>query len=274
MNNGVRSHSTTEYMQQFFSDVEIIKSHIIVIKEATRKIADINQNVLQATTTDKEQDFSSELEPLIKATNKKAADAKQFLQALRQDTDAMKANNAQTNKTNEIRIRDNLLNTLTRKFVDVMKDYQNAQTKYKTDIKKKVKRQVQIVKPDATTEEIDAVFKSGGGAGEVFKSAILTVSEKDSLSVWGPFPPLLSCQCHLLFARCAYLFFDTFHGCVWTWGRRFIGRGGRFHPQCLRERARQVPRCADTGGIGGGAAPNVFGFCPASREARRAVGPD
>lgn len=60
--------------------------------------------------------------------------------------------------------------------MDVMKEYQNAQTKYKTDIKKKVKRQVQIVKPDATTEEIDAVFKSGGGSGAVLKSAILSVS--------------------------------------------------------------------------------------------------
>ena len=52
-----------------------------------------------------------------------------------------------TKSTPEVRIRDNLVNTLTRKFVDVMKEYQNAQTKYKTDIKKKVKRQVQIVKP-------------------------------------------------------------------------------------------------------------------------------
>ena len=67
------------------------------------------------------------------------------------------------------------MNTLTRKFVEVMKEYQNVQTKYKTDIKKKVKRQVQIVKPDATVEEIDAVFKAGGGSGEVLKTAILTV---------------------------------------------------------------------------------------------------
>lgn len=56
-----------------------------------------------------------------------------------------------------------------------MKEYQNAQTKYKTDIKKKVKRQVQIIKPDATAEEIDAVLKSGGGSGEVMKGAILKV---------------------------------------------------------------------------------------------------
>lgn len=50
----------------------------------------------------------------------------------------------------QLRIRDNLTNTLTRKFVDVMKDYQNAQTKYKAFIKNKVQRQVQIVKPDAS----------------------------------------------------------------------------------------------------------------------------
>lgn len=57
-----------------------------------------------------------------------------------------------------------------------MKEYQNAQQKYKTDIRKKVKRQVHIVKPDATTDEIDAVLKSGSGSGGVLRSAILNVS--------------------------------------------------------------------------------------------------
>ena len=164
-------------MQEFFGDVEIVKANIVVIKESTRKIAEINQNVLQATTSDREQDFSHELEPLVKSTNKKATIAKQLLQRLREDTERLKATSIQEGKqTPEIRIRENLSNTLTRKFVDVMKEYQNAQTKYKNEIKKKVKRQVQIVKPDATSEEIDAVFKSGGGSSNVLKSAILSVS--------------------------------------------------------------------------------------------------
>ena len=167
---------TSDFMQEFFGDVEIVKSNIIIIKESTRQIAEINQNVLQATTIDREQDFSNELEPLVKSTNKKASIAKQLLQRLREDTEKMKKSNSGSKQTPEIRIRENLANTLTRKFVDVMKEYQNAQTKYRNDIKKKVKRQVQIVKPDATTEEIDAVFKTGGGAGEVLRSAILTVS--------------------------------------------------------------------------------------------------
>jgi t-SNARE complex subunit (syntaxin) len=62
-----------------------------------------------------------------------------------------------------------------------MKDYQSIQQKFKTDIKKKVKRQVQIVKPDATPEEIDAVLKSGSGSGEVFKNAILKGDAADSI---------------------------------------------------------------------------------------------
>ena len=67
------------------------------------------------------------------------------------------------------------------------------QSKYKTDIKKKVKRQVQIVKPDATSEEIDAVLKSGGGADQVFQEAILKVSASQSASQFFRIIPALAC---------------------------------------------------------------------------------
>lgn len=177
--NGTSSGGS-DFMQEFFAKVETVKSNISLIKDATKDIAEINQNVLQATTNEREQDYSNKLEPLIKKTNASATSAKKTLQFLREETDRLKES-PDTKSTPEVRIRDNLVNTLTRKFVDVMKEYQNAQTKYKTDIKKKVKRQVQIVKPDATTEEIDAVFKAGGGSGEVLKSAILTGEAADSI---------------------------------------------------------------------------------------------
>lgn len=168
-------------LQEFFADVETIKNNIAIIKDSTRKIAEINQNVVQATTADKEQDFSSELESVISQTNKKATVTKALLQKIQEGTKRLNTSQSGSKLTSDIRLRENMFNTLTRKFVDVMKEYQNAQTKYKTDIKKKVKRQVQIVKPDATTEEIDAVFKAGGGAGEVFKTAILTGEAADSI---------------------------------------------------------------------------------------------
>jgi t-SNARE complex subunit (syntaxin) len=133
-----------------------------------------NDQVVLATTNEHEQDESKELTMLIADTNKKAAITKKILENLREDTDALKEKPG--SKQSEIKIRENLADTQTRKFVDVIKEYQNAQTKYKTDIKNKVRRQVQIIKRDATDEEIDAVLKSGGGSGEVMKTAILKVS--------------------------------------------------------------------------------------------------
>jgi t-SNARE complex subunit (syntaxin) len=165
-------------LTEFFGDVELVKKNVNMIKNVTVRIGEIQQQVVLATTNDKEAELSAELKPLVEETNKKANIAKGILQKLREDTERMKANDK--NGNGEVRIRENLVSTLTRKFVDVMKEYQSVQTKYKTEIKKKVKRQVQIVKADATSEEIDTILKNGG-ADQVFKDAILKGEAADSV---------------------------------------------------------------------------------------------
>jgi len=62
-----------------------------------------------------------------------------------------------------------------------MKSYQNAQQKYKTDVKKKVTRQVQIVKPDATDEEVDAIMRSEGGRDALYQQTILAGGVNDQV---------------------------------------------------------------------------------------------
>ena len=168
-------------MSQFFIDVELVKKQIAVITQSSKQISDINQRVLLVTTADKEQELSDELKPVLSDANKKANVAKQLLQRLREDTERLKTSKDAAKQVSEIRIRENLVNTLTRKFVDVMKEYQNVQQKYKQDIKKKVTRQVQIVKPEATTEEVDAVFKSGGGTTDFYRTTILKGDAADSI---------------------------------------------------------------------------------------------
>jgi t-SNARE complex subunit (syntaxin) len=79
------------------------------------------------------------------------------------------------------RIRENLINTLTRKFIDEMKAYQSSQQKYKTDIKKKVTRQVLTVKPNATEEDIDAVMRSEGGRDALYRERILAGGVNDQV---------------------------------------------------------------------------------------------
>jgi t-SNARE complex subunit (syntaxin) len=62
-----------------------------------------------------------------------------------------------------------------------MKNYQDAQQNYKTDIQKKMKRQVQIVKPEATDEEVDLIMKSEGGRDALYKEQILAGGVADQI---------------------------------------------------------------------------------------------
>ena len=159
-----------ELLREFFSDVELVKKNVNVIKQVIKRVSEIQQQVVFANSNDKEAELSAELKPLTDETNKRANQTKQILQDLREGTEKMKQR-ADT-KQSEIRIRENLVATLTRKFIDVMKEYQSVQTKYKTEIKKKVKRHVQIVKSDASSEEIDAIIRNGG-ADKIIKETIL-----------------------------------------------------------------------------------------------------
>ena len=54
------------------------------------------------------------------------ARVKGLLQSMREETDVLKKDPSRA-KPSEVRVRENLQNTLTRKFVDLAKDYQNRQ---------------------------------------------------------------------------------------------------------------------------------------------------
>jgi len=166
-------------MELFFLDVEKLKADIDLVTQATKRIGEINEESIMSTSDVREKELSKEMRPLVNKTNSRAKSTKNLLACLKDENIKYKKND--TIKNNDIRIRENLCNTLTRKFIDEMKRYQNVQQKYKTDIKNKATRQVQIVKPDATPEEIDMIMKSEGGRDGLFRETILAGGVADSV---------------------------------------------------------------------------------------------
>jgi t-SNARE complex subunit (syntaxin) len=172
--------SQPKHMEHFFREVDAIKKDIDAVKKATKAIGDINEAALQATTTEEENTLSQRLRPVVDQTNKRAKRTKNMLGLLKEENQKLKGDGDV--KPSDLRIRENLCNTLTRKFIDEMKAYQASQQKYKTDIKKKVTRQVQIVKPDATEEEVDAVMRSEGGRDALYRERILAGGVNDQIN--------------------------------------------------------------------------------------------
>lgn len=61
------------------------------------------------------------------------------------------------------RIRKQQHSALTKSFVEVMSNYNDVQLAFKTKYRARVRRQVMIVKPEATDAEVDAVLDSENG---------------------------------------------------------------------------------------------------------------
>jgi t-SNARE complex subunit (syntaxin) len=75
--------------------------------------------------------------------------------------------------TSEQRIRLSQHANVTQKFIEIVQEYQDMQTKYKNKFKDRMERQYKIVKPNATTDEIEKAIESGAEGGQLFAQQIL-----------------------------------------------------------------------------------------------------
>lgn len=178
-NNDNEAPSQAEHMKQFFDDVEAIKLDISAIADATEKIITLKDKAVLATSETEESNISDTIRTLVEGTNSRAKKCKNLLGLLKEENSNLKKE--EKAKPTDLRVRDNLVNTLLRKFIDEMKRYQNAQQQYKTDVKKKVTRQVQMIKPDATDQEVDQIMRSEGGREALYQQQILSGGVNDQI---------------------------------------------------------------------------------------------
>ena len=157
------------FMQAFFTDVQDIKKTMSKIRYNIRQIEQNHGECLTAISAEQSRDSTERLENLMKDTNSAS-------QQVRNKLKAMDLENKEFSKQNEgaseARIRANMHGTLTRKFVDLMAEYQEIQTKYKNKYRERVERQYRIVKPDVSKDEIDAAFE-GDSQPEIFTQTFL-----------------------------------------------------------------------------------------------------
>uniref|UniRef100_A0A7S3Q439 t-SNARE coiled-coil homology domain-containing protein n=1 Tax=Chaetoceros debilis TaxID=122233 RepID=A0A7S3Q439_9STRA len=166
-------------MDSFFRDITSIKDDIGEIENVTRRIGEINEESNMSTSEKKEQTLSLELRPLVDITNKRAKKTKNLLTLLKEENKKFKED--KTLNQSDVRVRENLCNTITRKFIDEMKLYQSSQQKFKTDIKKKAERQILTMKADATPEEVEAIMKSDGGRENLMQQQFLSGGVNDTI---------------------------------------------------------------------------------------------
>lgn len=160
----------SKFMESFFKEVDTAKANIADIEKACKDIELLSNKVVQSSSQAADKANSDQLNKILKDTNSKASSTHKWLKSIKDQNDSMKSD-AKAN-SNELRIRQNMHATTANKFMSVMKDYQACQVKYKEGMSNKLTRQVKVVNPNATAEDIKAVV-STGDTSKVFRNAIM-----------------------------------------------------------------------------------------------------
>jgi syntaxin 1A len=165
------------FMEEFFEQVEEIRTNIEKIAANVEEVKKKHSAILSAPQPDdKDKEELEELMAVIKKTaNKVRGKLKVIEQNIEQEENS--------NKTSaDLRIRKTQVATLSRRFVEVMSDYNTTQTDYRERCKGRIQRQLEITGRSVQNEELENMLESGNPA--IFTQGIImeTQQAKQSLA--------------------------------------------------------------------------------------------
>ncbi|XP_012059424.1 PREDICTED: syntaxin-1A [Atta cephalotes] len=158
-------------MTEFFAEVEEIREMIDRIQTNVEDVKKKHSAILSAPQTDEK--VKLELEDLMSDIKKTANKVRAKLKVIEQNIEQEE----HTNKSSaDLRIRKTQHSTLSRKFVEVMTEYNRTQTDYRERCKGRIQRQLEITGRTTTNEELEEMLEQGNPA--VFTQGIIMETQQ------------------------------------------------------------------------------------------------
>ncbi|XP_061900129.1 syntaxin 3b isoform X4 [Entelurus aequoreus] len=153
------------FMDEFFSQIEDIRSSIDKIDENVAEVKKLFSIILSAPTSD--QKTQEDLEAITNDIKKMANNARNKLKTIERNLESEE----QERVSADMRIRKSQHAVLSRKFVEVMTKYNEAQVDFRERSKGRIQRQLEITGKATTDEELEEMLESGNAA--VFTAGIV-----------------------------------------------------------------------------------------------------
>ncbi|XP_039510052.1 syntaxin-1A isoform X2 [Pimephales promelas] len=154
------------FMDEFFEQVEEIRGFIDSLTEKVEEVKRNHSTILASTNPDEKA--KAELEELMTDIKKLANKVRSKLKSI-QLTIEQEAVNSECPSA-DLRIRKTQHSTLSRKFVEVMSEYNATQSDYRERCKRRIQRQLEITGRNTTNEELESVLESDN---PIFTSGII-----------------------------------------------------------------------------------------------------
>ncbi|RUS13200.1 t-SNARE, partial [Endogone sp. FLAS-F59071] len=154
-------------MQGFFDEVESIKDAIREINDSIGQIEELHSASLVNINEEQSARNSKQLDKLISQTNKMNMNVKNRVKGLcfgmdgPEQNGTMELHNARMpSNSPELSMRQTQHSALKKRFLETITHFQEVERTFQQKYRQRVERQIKIVKPDATPEEIDDVLDS------------------------------------------------------------------------------------------------------------------
>ncbi|XP_053675066.1 syntaxin-1A isoform X4 [Anopheles nili] len=159
------------FMEDFFKEVEEIRMMIDKIQANVEEVKKKHSAILSAPQSDEKT--KQELEDLMADIKKTANRVRGKLKGIEQNIEQEE----QQSKSNaDLRIRKTQHSALSRKFVEVMTEYNRTQTDYRERCKGRIQRQLEITGRATTNEELEEMLEQGNSA--VFTQGIIMETQQ------------------------------------------------------------------------------------------------
>uniref|UniRef100_U5EM47 Putative snare protein syntaxin 1 n=1 Tax=Corethrella appendiculata TaxID=1370023 RepID=U5EM47_9DIPT len=159
------------FMDEFFNEVEEIREMIDKVQANVEEVKKKHSAILSAPQSDEKT--KQELEDLMADIKKTANKVRGKLKGIEQNIEQEE----QANKSSaDIRIKKTQHSTLSRKFVEVMTEYNRTQTDYRERCKGRIQRQLEITGRTTTNEELEDMLEQGNPA--VFTQGIIMETQQ------------------------------------------------------------------------------------------------
>uniref|UniRef100_A0A7S1EC66 t-SNARE coiled-coil homology domain-containing protein n=2 Tax=Hemiselmis andersenii TaxID=464988 RepID=A0A7S1EC66_HEMAN len=175
----VENEAPSVFMADFFAQVKGVKAELGEIRGMMKEVKDLQAKIITEVSKQKSKEYTETLDEQLRNISLKAKKIKGNLQRMQQAADEKFA---QDKDSAESRTHANMHGALTRKFVEVMGDFQEIQSTYKKHLRDRVARQVKVANPAATEDEIQKAVDTGGG--DIFTDKLLSRADQTALNAY------------------------------------------------------------------------------------------
>jgi len=147
-------------LKEFFKEVEDIRNNCEKVSAKIEEVKKLQSEILNSPVVDKKH--QAQMDDLMAEIKKLANNVRSRLKKMEQEAEAEEKARGQV--TGELRIKKTQQMTTSRRFVEVMTEYNRIQVEYREQSKGKIARQLEISGKTATDEELEAMLEGGGGA--------------------------------------------------------------------------------------------------------------